>query len=143
MGSKSDREQLLEIFDSIDFENIKKHPNILIAAAFWEPERYRAACSAYRFLRSADDLVDNYKIKHPVIGKQGQAILVENLGKLTGQLSSKSGDVADRELAGCDGRRNAVDRQIGNGLAFFYWADGQAPCPTCPCPYRICESAQC
>ncbi|HPJ82631.1 MAG TPA: squalene/phytoene synthase family protein [Bacteroidales bacterium] len=98
MGSKSDREQLLEIFDSIDFENIKKHPNILIAAAFWEPERYRAACSAYRFLRSADDLVDNYKIKHPVIGKQGQAILVENLGKLTGQLSSKSGDVADREL---------------------------------------------
>ncbi|MDD4920653.1 MAG: squalene/phytoene synthase family protein [Bacteroidales bacterium] len=98
MSSKSERKQLLEIFDSIDFENIKKHPNILIAAAFWEPERYRAACTTYRFLRSADDLVDNYKIKHPAIEKQEQVVLVETLGNLTAQLSSKAGDATDREL---------------------------------------------
>lgn len=99
MCSKAEREQFLEIFDSIDFENIKKHPNILIAAAFWEPERYRAARTAYRFLRPADDLVDNYKSEHPTIGKQDQAALMDNLVKLTGQIGDKSGITANSELA--------------------------------------------
>lgn len=31
----------LDIFDSIDFEKIVDHPNILIAAHFWDKERYQ------------------------------------------------------------------------------------------------------
>ena len=63
----------LEIFHSIDFQKIKDHPNILIAAAFWDAERYGAACTAYKFMRSVDDLIDNYKAEHNSIGKTEQA----------------------------------------------------------------------
>ncbi len=98
MSRRSDKDQILEIFQSLDFEHIDKHPNILIAAAFWEPERYRAACTAYCFLRSADDLVDNYKSEHPVIGEQEQAALRNNLDRLTGLLMNNSNMAADSEL---------------------------------------------
>ena len=56
-----------EIFNSIDFDKIIDHPNILIAAHFWEPERYAAAKTCYKFMRSIDDLIDNYKTEHKVI----------------------------------------------------------------------------
>jgi phytoene/squalene synthetase len=55
------REKFLEIFNAIEFEKVKDHPNILIAAAFWEEERYRAARICYRLMREIDDLIDNYK----------------------------------------------------------------------------------
>ncbi len=51
----------LKIFESIDFDRIKDHPNILIAAAFWEEDRYCAAKICYRFMRRIDDLIDNFK----------------------------------------------------------------------------------
>jgi phytoene/squalene synthetase len=51
----------LKIVDRIDFENIIDHPNILIAAHFWEEERYRAAKVCYKFMRMIDDLVDDRK----------------------------------------------------------------------------------
>jgi hypothetical protein len=35
----SQRDNFLEIFNSIDFNKIKDHPNILIAANFWEHDR--------------------------------------------------------------------------------------------------------
>jgi phytoene/squalene synthetase len=57
----SDRKRFLEIFNSIDFENIPDHPNILIAAKFWDLERYCAAKTLYSFMRNIDDLVDNHK----------------------------------------------------------------------------------
>ncbi len=63
----------LEIFHSIDFQKIKDHPNILISAAFWDAERYGAACTAYKFMRSVDDLIDNYKAEHNTIGEKEQA----------------------------------------------------------------------
>ncbi|HOO69793.1 MAG TPA: squalene/phytoene synthase family protein [Bacteroidales bacterium] len=63
----------LEIFHSIDFQKIKDHPNILIAAAFWDAERYGAACTAYKFMRSVDDLIDNYKALNNCIGEKEQA----------------------------------------------------------------------
>ncbi|HOO43139.1 MAG TPA: squalene/phytoene synthase family protein [Bacteroidales bacterium] len=65
-------DQYLEIFHSLDFEKIKDHPNILIAAAFWNEERYRAARTAYKFMRSVDDLIDNYKAGHNSIGIKEQ-----------------------------------------------------------------------
>ena len=56
-----------EIFQSIDFDKIIDHPNILIAAHFWEPERYEAAKTCYKFMRAIDDLIDNYKTEHKTI----------------------------------------------------------------------------
>jgi len=45
----------------IDFHKIKDHPNILIAARFWEDDRYDAAKTIYRFMRYIDDMIDDRK----------------------------------------------------------------------------------
>ena len=63
------KETYLEIFHSIDFNEIKKHPNILIAANFWEEERFRAAKVCYRLMREIDDMIDDYKSVNPGISK--------------------------------------------------------------------------
>ncbi|HJX70471.1 MAG TPA: squalene/phytoene synthase family protein [Bacteroidales bacterium] len=49
------------LFNKIDFEKIQEHPNILIAASFWDEERYCAAKTCYKFMRAIDDLIDDYK----------------------------------------------------------------------------------
>jgi phytoene synthase len=55
------------IINGIDLDSIDKHPNILIAASFWEEERYRAAKVCYRFMREIDDLIDGRKsIDHAI-----------------------------------------------------------------------------
>jgi phytoene/squalene synthetase len=61
------RDQYLDIFNKIDFEKIKDHPNILIAASFWEEDRYRAAKTCYKFMRAIDDLIDDHKSAAVVI----------------------------------------------------------------------------
>ncbi len=66
---KSDREDFLKIYHSIDFEKIKDHPNILIAAAFWEEDRYSAARTCYKFMRAIDDMIDDYKAAHKTIAE--------------------------------------------------------------------------
>lgn len=57
----SHREHFIEIFNSIDFNRITDHPNILIAANFWDEERYCAAKTCYKFMRTIDDMIDNHK----------------------------------------------------------------------------------
>jgi phytoene synthase len=47
--------------EKIDFHKIKDHPNILIAARFWEDDRYEAAKTIYRFMRYIDDMIDDRK----------------------------------------------------------------------------------
>jgi phytoene/squalene synthetase len=65
MNSQS--EQFLEIFNSIDFEKIKDHPNILVAANFWEHDRFCAAKICYKFMRAIDDMIDDHKAKNKLI----------------------------------------------------------------------------
>ncbi len=60
-------EQFLNTFRSIDFESITEHPNILIAANFWETERYQAARTCYKFMRLIDDLIDDHKAENKKI----------------------------------------------------------------------------
>jgi phytoene/squalene synthetase len=75
------QEKYLEIFNSIDFERIKDHPNILIAAGFWDEKRYAAARTFYKFMREIDDLIDNHKAANKVISadeKQRFILYVEN-----------------------------------------------------------------
>jgi len=61
------KEQFIEIYDSIDFNKIIDHPNILIAANFWDEERFCAAKTCYRFMRKIDDLIDNHKAANRMI----------------------------------------------------------------------------
>ena len=65
----SQKEKFLQIFNAIDFRHIKDHPNILIAAKFWEPERYFAAEIFYKFMRRVDDMIDDYKASHKTIAQ--------------------------------------------------------------------------
>jgi phytoene synthase len=58
---KSLKDTYLDIYRSIDFEKIKDHPNILIAAGFWEEDRYLAAKTCYKFMRAVDDMIDDHK----------------------------------------------------------------------------------
>jgi len=50
-----------KILDEIDFTGLKKNPPILIAARFWEKDRFEAAKVCYQFMRKIDDLVDDRK----------------------------------------------------------------------------------
>lgn len=63
----TEKEICSHIFESIDFEKIIDHPNILIAAAFWDEERYQAARTCYKFMRYIDDFIDDYKSGHKTI----------------------------------------------------------------------------
>jgi phytoene/squalene synthetase len=65
-----ERQRFIEIFNSIDFENILDHPNILIAAKFWDNDRYCAAKICYNFMRKIDDLVDNHKANNRIIAPE-------------------------------------------------------------------------
>ncbi len=58
---KSNRDIFLDIHNSIDYNKIIDHPNILIAASFWEAERYCAAKTCYKFMRVIDDMIDDHK----------------------------------------------------------------------------------
>ena len=73
------RNKFLEIFNSIDFQQIKDHPNILIAAKFWDDERFCAAKICYKFMRAIDDLIDNYKAKNRLIKPEEREEFVANV----------------------------------------------------------------
>lgn len=64
------KEQFLEKYHSLDFHKIKDHPNILIAASFWEDDRYCAAKSCYKFMRAVDDMIDDHKAAHRLIDEK-------------------------------------------------------------------------
>jgi phytoene/squalene synthetase len=75
----SQKDQFLEIFNSIDFEKIKDHPNILVAANFWEQDRFCAAKICYKFMRAIDDLIDDHKAKNKVIDPAERTEFVSNV----------------------------------------------------------------
>lgn len=75
----SHKDKFIEIFNSIDFYEIKDHPNILIAANFWDHERFCAAKTCYRFMRGIDDLIDNYKAKNKYIAVNERKEFVANV----------------------------------------------------------------
>ena len=70
---QSKTDLFLDTFYSIDFEKIIDHPNILVAAHFWDKERFHAAKNCYKFMRAIDDLIDNYKTEHITIAPENRA----------------------------------------------------------------------
>jgi phytoene/squalene synthetase len=75
----SQRDKFLEIFNSIDFEKIVDHPNILIAANFWETDSFCAAKTCYKFMRAIDDLIDNHKAKNKLIAADERKEFIANV----------------------------------------------------------------
>ena len=63
-------ETYLTIFNQLDFEKIIDHPNILVAANFWDEDRFLAAKTCYQFMRTIDDLIDNYKAENHEIAEE-------------------------------------------------------------------------
>lgn len=75
----SQKDTFLEIFNGIDFNKIKDHPNILVAANFWEEDRFCAAKLCYKFMRAIDDLIDNHKAKNKLIEPEERKEFVSNV----------------------------------------------------------------
>lgn len=67
------------IINSIAFENIEKHPNILIAARFWDDRRFLAAKVCYRFMRMIDDHIDDRKAKDEAISCLEKEVLTNRV----------------------------------------------------------------
>jgi phytoene/squalene synthetase len=80
------REEFIRLFESIDFEKILDHPNILIAANFWDEARYQAARTCYRFMRNLDDQIDNYKAEHRGITEEEKARFKDIIKQWLGML---------------------------------------------------------
>jgi phytoene/squalene synthetase len=98
----SDKTQFLNIFNTIDFHKIIDHPNILIAARFWEEERYDAAKTCYRLMRSIDDLIDDYKAAHKVIGPEERKSFSAEVNNWINMIRINSDkDPFQQELAVC------------------------------------------
>ena len=77
----SQKEGFLDIFSSIDFHEIKDHPNILIAAGFWEQDRYFAAKTCYKFMRAIDDLIDDHKAANKLIAPGERKEFIANINE--------------------------------------------------------------
>jgi len=73
------KELFLKIFNTIDFHSIRDHPNILIAARFWDEDRYCAAKTCYKFMRSIDDLIDDHKAANKLIAPSERKEFVANV----------------------------------------------------------------
>jgi len=82
----NNREQFKGIFESIDFEKIIDHPNILIAASFWDNERYCAARTCYRFMRALDDLIDDHKSVNKGIAEADRELFTGRVSEWMGLL---------------------------------------------------------
>ena len=65
--------------EKIDFHKIKDHPNILIAARFWEEDRFLAARTIYKFMRYIDDMIDDRKALHAKLSCMEQKIFSEKI----------------------------------------------------------------
>jgi phytoene/squalene synthetase len=75
----SQQDKFLEIFSTIDFDQIRDHPNILVAANFWDNDRFCAAKICYKFMRAIDDLIDNHKAKNRLIEPAERKEFVANV----------------------------------------------------------------
>lgn len=90
-------ERFLNTFKSIDFDKITDHPNILIAANFWETERYQAARTCYKFMRLIDDLIDDYKAENKIIADSEKQKFTKDVERWLIMLLEKTENTPFRE----------------------------------------------
>lgn len=75
-----------DILNRIPIERITDHPNILVAAGFWEEERFQAARTCYAFMRKIDDLIDDYKARHQGIEEKDRARFLRQVDEWVGTI---------------------------------------------------------
>lgn len=90
------KETSLQIFNSTDFHSIKDHPNILIAASFFEEDRYCAAKVFYKFMRALDDMIDNHKAEYSQIAASERKDFLAGVDSWIGRLNVTE-DCGDRQ----------------------------------------------
>jgi phytoene/squalene synthetase len=73
--------EMYDIANRLDFANITKHPNILVAANFWEEDRYLAAKVCYKFMRTIDDMIDDRKATDETLTCMEKQLFVESVQK--------------------------------------------------------------
>jgi phytoene synthase len=96
----SQHNKYVEIFSTISFEKIKDHPNILIAANFWEEDRYHAAKTCYKLMRAIDDLIDNHKASYKMIAEDEKMQFVNNVNDwIKAIIDKKNNNPFQKELA--------------------------------------------
>jgi len=88
----NDPHKIGHFINGIDISRIDKHPNILIAASFWEEDRYKAAKVCYRFMREIDDLVDGRKSSDKEISCMEKQVLSERVNNWIGCLDKDAGN---------------------------------------------------
>jgi len=92
-------EENLTLFNKIDFKKIIDHPNILIAAAFWDEDRYLAAKTCYRYMRAIDDLIDCHKSVHKTIEESEKKGFVDKVKEwVTMAKEARNGSTEGHEL---------------------------------------------
>ncbi len=79
-----------DILNEIDFTAIKKNPPILIAARFWEKDRFEAARICYQFMRKIDDLVDERKADLKSISDCEKKLFEDKINEWIGCLNGGS-----------------------------------------------------
>ncbi len=87
---KTQKDTFLEIYEGLNFDKIIDHPNILIAANFWEEERFRAAKTCYKLMRGIDDMIDNYKAENKVIAASEKEIFVSKVNQWISSIKDKT-----------------------------------------------------
>jgi phytoene/squalene synthetase len=96
-----EREKYLAIFNKLDFEKIIDHPNILIAANFWDEDRFFAAKTYYKLMRAIDDLIDNYKSENQVIEKEERKVLEKQVNQwIKSIIDTDKADQTENKLIG-------------------------------------------
>jgi phytoene/squalene synthetase len=90
--------EFIEKFNTINFEQIKDHPNILIAANFWDEDRFLAAKTCYKFMRAIDDLIDNYKADHKTIIEDKKPQFETHVNQWINMISERNADQINQEL---------------------------------------------
>ena len=74
-----DNDEVKKVVESISFDKIDKHPNILIAARFWDDRRYNAAKVCYQFMRMIDDHIDDRKAENSTIDCLEKKVLTDKV----------------------------------------------------------------
>lgn len=86
------------ILNGIDFDEITRHPNILIAARFWDQDRYEAAKACYGLMRSLDDMIDDRKAEGRVISEPERALLEAEVARWIDGLRTESSNATLRPV---------------------------------------------
>lgn len=103
-----------ETLGRIDFNKLNDHPNILIAARFWEDDRYQAAKTIYKFMRYIDDMIDDRKSLQAKLSCMEQKMFSETVNNWIDCLGQDApGDPFFREVT-------ETIRRFRIPLHFFY-----------------------